>query len=300
MSSRLIELGGRYGAARIAVLTVLHEEWTAIQAVFGDLRNLPGTPYYVSATEDLRDMKFDFLVCKAADRGNLPASQALGDVMEDFKPAFVFLVGIAGGFGGRDGLALGDVVIADAVEYCEFKKLHKGKILHRLVPLAHPSAYLRASFAEPLSNHAHRWINHVRTQRPEPGTPKAIVGNIVAGETLMADPGSAIQRKILKHYDKALAVDMESFGVAREIFAQRGGMFYNPQYLIIRGISDLVNPEAAELDNQETRVRWRPYAAESAAAFTLALITDCLVATRMLFEDSLEARGANQPGAAAT
>jgi nucleoside phosphorylase len=271
--------------ARIGVLTILPEEFAAVQSVFGVLRNIPGTPYFVNAIADLQVMKFDIVVCRATDRGNLPASQALGDLLEAFKPAFVFLVGIAGGFGGRDGLSVGDVVIADAVEYCEFKKLHKGKILRRLVPLSHPSAYLRSSFAEPLSLDAQKWLPHVRIERPVPGEAKAIIGNIVAGETLMADPGSTLQRNILKHYDKSLAVDMESFGVAYEVFAHRSGLFYNPQYLIIRGISDLVNPDAANIDNQETRDRWKPYAAEVAAAFAWVLSNNCLNATRTYFED---------------
>ena len=285
LSLKLIPLVGRLGTARIGVLTILPEEFSAVQTVFGGLRNIPGTPYYVDGDADIQRSRFDIVARRAVDRGNLPASQALGGLLEDFKPAFVFLVGIAGGFGGRDGLTLGDVVIADAVEYCEFKKLHKGKILHRLVPLAHPSAYLRSSFAEPLCLEPQRWLRHVRLERPVDGEAKAIIGNIVAGETLMADPGSTLQKAILKHYEKALAVDMESFGVAREIFGHRSGLFYNPQYLIIRGISDLVNPEAANVDNQETRDRCKPYAAEVAAAFAWTLSTDCLMATRTHFEE---------------
>src|SRR3546814_19273268 len=75
------------------------------------------------------------------------------------------------------------------------------------------------------------------------------------------------QCRILKEFDKELAVDMESYGLARGVYNARSTRHYNLNYLIVRGISDLVDQEG----NNEQRIKWRGYAAATAAAFTVSV-----------------------------
>jgi len=84
----------------------------------------------------------------------------------------------------------------------------------------------------------------------------------------MGDKENTYQCQILDEFDKAIAVDMESHGLARAVYTARATRYYNLNYLIVRGISDLVATEG----NDEERRLWRNYAAASAAAFTVAVV----------------------------
>jgi nucleoside phosphorylase len=106
--------------------------------------------------------------------------------------------------------------------------------------------------------------------------PRAIVGNIVAGEKLLGDATNQEQQALLNDFDHALAVDMESMGFARAVFKARSSVHYNPQCAVIRGISDLV--DAQEHDNDATRQLWRRYASEAAVAFGRGVIEELLKA----------------------
>ena len=92
-----------------------------------------------------------------------------------------------------------------------------GKNQIRRFPFDQPSLFLRDRIAEAVSYHG-RWTKRIKSTPPVNGSPKAIVGNIISGEKLLGDPKNKLQRQILNEFDKALAVDMESVGLARAVF----------------------------------------------------------------------------------
>jgi nucleoside phosphorylase len=173
----------------------------------------------------------------------------------------------------RDKVGLGDVVIADYVDYSEFRKLSGGRSALRRIPYDHPSHALRTKFTHPLSV-ASAWAARITTARPdgEARLPRAHIGNVLACEKLLGDPENAYQKSILDEFDKAVAIDMESYGFARAVFEARWSVHYNPQYAVIRGISDIAN----ETGNNAVRELWRDYAAEAAAAFVAATIHEIM------------------------
>jgi hypothetical protein len=103
---------------------------------------------------------------------------------------------------------------------------------------------------------------------------------------------------------------MESYGFCRGVYKGRRSVHYNPQCLIVRGISDIVEERARDvvqggtsgdaaldaapaygadsalasvqgrvsppLDNNATRKLWKGYAAITGAAFTRAVVEDLL------------------------
>jgi nucleoside phosphorylase len=296
------------GRAHIAIVTVIREELESAMEVFQAHAQLRGTGYFVPKVRE--DSDYPFVLTKCKGRTNVPAGEAVQSVIEDFRPAYLILTGIAGGMNTRDGVALGDVVIVDHVSYAEFTKNTPGKVSRRYEPYDHPSLYLRGDIADPLTM-AEDWRRFLpkETKRPEEGQPKAIVGNLVAGEKVQGDPENPFQMELLETFDSALAVDMESYGFGRGVYKGRRSVHYNPQYLIVRGISDIVeerardaaqggapgdsapdrttdgarNPaDAAEaqpsrpLGNNATRKLWKGYAALTAAAFTRAVVEDLL------------------------
>jgi nucleoside phosphorylase len=262
-------VSGRRGNARVGVVTVVPDEFVQSQNAFNMSYNLPGTPYHFR--ENPRGDRYDLALFKLADRGTHAALEGTRDLIEDLRPSVILLVGIAGGIGGRDGTKLGDVIVADFVDYYEFRKVVDGRNQMRRIPFDQPSLLLRHRIAEQVISEG-TWTNRLTVACPGGTLPQAIVGNIISGEKLMGDPNNDEQRRILNEFDKALAVDMESYGLARAVFRSRESVHYNPQYLIIRGISDLINQPG----NDQQRQQWREYAANTAATFAAEVVRKVL------------------------
>lgn len=290
----------QYGKARIVLVAVIDEEFDAVQRLGQLTSRCAATGYYARQASPSKE--YDLVLCRADGWGNLASGEAVAEAIEDFRPSYILLVGVAGGIvrsGDNDPIRLGDVVVADYLHYSELKKLVEEGMAYRYKAHDHPSLHLRLSFAEPLRKDANRWIGRIQAKPPSATTPVARIGNLVTGETLLGNPKHPYQQDILSDYYTATAVDMESMGVGREIFKQRRDPYYNPQFLVIRGVSDEVHAltygrswfsrvlsslrfragfrqVASAATNQAMRDAWRVYAAEAAAAFALTLVDDLL------------------------
>lgn len=280
-NTRPLKFPGRRGFALVGVLTVIDEEFAEVSPVLGTTENIVGSPYYVRPNQALDAL--DVVLCQLGGRGNVKAGSAANRLMEDFRPPYLVLVGIAGGVKGRDGTDIADVIVPNFIDYYEIRKLENGKSLRRMEPHDHPGSLLLNGFAIPVSRE--EWISaidHKRRPEPDGKSPKVRTGYLISGEKVLSDDTSAIQRQLLSEFDKAIAVDMESFGIAEAVFSNRITRHYNPQFLIVRGISDLVRalkegekPEEEALgdkSNNEVRQQWKPYAAHAAAVFAKAVI----------------------------
>ena len=267
--------GGRKGTSRLAVLSIIEEEFDAVHGLFGQLQQIPHTPFWTPDSVSL-----DIIATRAASRSNVPATQATMRLVENFRPEVVMVVGIGASVirsDGKQAAFLGDVVVPDYLHYAEYGKISHGRFLSRYGPYDQPSAGLLISDVEA----AHRdgaWVQKITAQPPEEveveegrGWPRAVIGgSLVACEKVLSDPGDPYQHVIVTGHEDAIAVDMESYGVASALHEARTSVTYNPRLLVIRGVSDYVH-EGAESKgadmNQETRDRWKKYAAVAAAAF---------------------------------
>jgi nucleoside phosphorylase len=272
-SSIMARLKGRKGSTIVAVITIVDEEFTAIRAIDRFDDHASDSPYLFR--QRIGQDEYDVILAQSADRSNTPCAELVADLAEGFRPEFIVLSGIAGGIGERDGVALGDVIVADHIEGYEIKKFVEGRGMTRRVAVDHPSKYLRETIARRVC-HLGRWKQRIQVARPSQGDPKVIVGNMIAGEKLLGDGENEYQRTILAEFDKAIAVDMESFGLARGAYSARGTRDYNLNYLVVQGISDLVNSE----ENDDIRKKWRDYAAATAAAFSMSVVDDLVALCR--------------------
>lgn len=256
---------GWFGHTRVALVTIIPEEFDAARDVFGLSENIPGTPYFAAQAGERR--AWDVVLMQASDRSNVPVMGDVQTLMGDLRPQVIVLLGIAGGLcdgdKGRDGIKTGDVLIADQVTYVEFLKIVPKGALVRSYAIDHPSVSIRKSVCAPIQK-TFRIDDHLdKAKPPEPGPFKIHIGSIVSGEKVLGDVKSHIQLGLLHPFDKALAVDMESIGMARAVCDGRSSFWYHPRYVVIRGISDLVS--AAE--NDQMRSEWKKF-----AAFTAALV----------------------------
>ena len=273
---------GRIGSARIGVLTVIDEEFDEVAAVLGTHENLIGTPYYVGGLSPTNT--YDLVLGQLGGRGNVKAGTATNKLIEDFRPPYILLVGVAGGVKDRDGTSIADVIVPNFIDYYEIRKLQKGKSLRRTEPHDHPGCSLLNSFAVPVARKKIWMKNLDGTKQPKGGNarPQFRSGYLIAGEKVLGDDDASLQQQLLSEFDKAVAVDMESFGVAEAVFSTRVTRHYNPQFLVIRGISDLIQPVAegskakeealGNEANNAVRQKWKPFAAPAAAVFAAAVI----------------------------
>lgn len=260
---------GILGSASVAIITITEQEFPPVRDIFRLQQNISNSGYYV-ANANARE--HDVVLRRSSGQTNLISAELAGDLIYDFRPEFIFLIGTGGGYDGRDGLAVGDVVVADYVEFSGYWKYKDHQVLRRKIAHDHPSLNVRDNHAEPLRVTPDAWRGLINANRPVAGQPTVHIGEVVSGDILLGDPDNAEQKRILEHpaFDKALAFEMEAVGVARTVYKARKWATYNPQFAVIRGISDSVNSNAA--GNQATRVAWTPYAVGAAAAVSKVII----------------------------
>jgi len=201
--------------------------------------------------------RYEVVVVMLLGMGNDEAAVSTVRVVERWQPAYVVMIGIAGGVPGK--VKLGDVVVADFVYYYELaKRTPKGE---QRRAQHFPSD--RLLYGRTLAYESSEWRGDITIALP--GTPLADVpfpkvhfGAIGSGEKVIADV-RALSR-LLNECPKLLAVAMEGAGVARASAQQP----HRPLFLEVRGICDYAN----EQKNDD----WQPFAAEVAAAFTIGLL----------------------------
>ena len=304
--------GRNHRHARVAVLTVIEEEFDAAQEVFGADHEVPSTRgFTVFTTEPATSSpeRYPYVLMQCGNRSNVPSAGATRRLLEHFQPEVIILVGIAGGIQRLEapnngtarwrGDALpGDVVVADYVHYADFTKNEGGLEKLRYFALDHPSENLLAEHFNSIRTSKRRgspWYADlparptasVRTvKRGDPAEPhqadkpSLVRGEVIAVEGLAGDPNASHQKKLIDRFDHAVAIDMESMGVARALHEFRDDVHYNPMWMCVRGISDAArgfpvdHPDTLlkETENNAERTLWKPYAA-AAATRVAAIIT---------------------------
>lgn len=267
--------GGRKGTCRLGVLSIIEEEFDAVHRILGPLDQIRGTPFW---TPDLQ--RLDVVATRSATRSNVPATQATMRLVENFRPEVVIVVGIGAAVVRADGKSaalLGDVVVPDYLHYAEYGKIAKGRHLARYGAYDQPSAGLLISEVEGAYRDG-AWTGRIDVDPPEDVSveedrvwPRAVVGgSLVACEKVLSDPKDPYQNIIIQGHEDAIAVDMESYGVASALHEARSSVNYNPRLLVMRGVSDYVREgqeKQGEADNQEMRDKWKKYACASAVCF---------------------------------
>lgn len=270
--------------ADFAILAIVREAYDAALQILslGNREDVDGDDnlYYSGDVPANNGSGSHFVVCGSPlERGNIAAATFTSRMITTWRPRRLLVADIGGGIFGRDELVLGDVVAAEALHYFELQKRVKSGNKLRYMTLMPTSSRLRGLARDvQLRDEWHREITAVRPEHarvedeaagdtPPPRViPELTLGEIIVGEKLLGDPDDPLLQELMNEYDRAKAVEMEAAGVAHAVWAAQdtGGT----QFLVLRGISDYAN----RLGNQETRDRWKPYAAQAAAAAAKAII----------------------------
>jgi adenosylhomocysteine nucleosidase len=224
--------------ADVGILTILDEEMRAVTAALRTMHDyrerrlrhgplareawLPargGQPVRVAAVQTLT-------------RGTESAAVAYRELVEEYNPSTVLLVGIAGGVHPK--VRVGDVVLSDEVISYDARR-------------EDPDGVHRRGQAQAVAAELGHRLNDFGTATPAeqqaPGgeTFRIHRGPIGSGNAVVTDAGSEIRRWLTDFHEKVLAVETEAAGVAQSFHesTQRDG---GPRgWLTVRGISDVAD-----------------------------------------------------------
>ncbi|HKR05314.1 MAG TPA: hypothetical protein VJY62_11835 [Bacteroidia bacterium] len=189
---------------------------------------------------------------------NIASSKETSDAIKNLKPDYLFYLGIAGKL--KD-VKIGDVVVADRVEYYEPGKVGKSHDIRLFQGVA--DKYLKRLAASIESEPSQNWQNNIKVKKHKTfkGTPVIKVGRVATGEKVFSEINTALYKKIRKSCSESLIVECEGGGFYHSCNEEKA------KGLLIRGVSDeLKDKSMAEEYNSQ------PYAAASAAAFLFEII----------------------------
>ncbi|MGV0644633.1 hypothetical protein ABQE44_14645 [Mycolicibacterium sp. XJ2546] len=280
--------------ARVVLCTVTDKEFPVAYNVLEQLGpmaevNATGAHTFASC---LSMRELPFVLVQFPFRANLFAAKDVERWVNRFRPQHFLVTGTTGGVHRPvndnadvyefEGPAWGDILVSEYVHYSPFMKVASTEYLPRGMPMDQPSIELVRHARAVIQDGS--WIDLSRTFRSEnDADPVAKFVEIVSGEAIQDDPLEPMQQFLMKHFDRAGAIEMESAGVAQSLYAARESVHYSPGFITIRGVSDIVYargrkreltqsdlpPVTAEKTSE--RGRWSAPAAATAAAFAVAL-----------------------------
>lgn len=246
-------------SAEAVILTASALEYQAVRMYLGDcewIRHGTGTLFEVGTLEGTAWR----VALAETGTGGRAAAVITEHAREQFGPEAVFFVGVAGAV--RDVLTLGDVVVATLVHAYQGGEDSPEGFLARPESWQAPHTMLQTA------RHAlrgSRWHALVRPPIP-PGAavPQVHFAPIAAGDVELNSSASPLRDQLHRHYNDAVAVEMESVGMAHA--AHLGEL----RALTVRGISDLADGSL----HADTSAEQRSRAAAHAAAATVAILRD--------------------------
>ncbi|MFI0761934.1 hypothetical protein ACH4PX_31585 [Streptomyces anulatus] len=253
-------------SADVVVLTALPVEFRAVSRLLRDRMTLvhPQGTSFVKGT--LPGLGGSVAVARIGP-GNLTSAAVAERVREWLRPQALLFVGVAGGL--KPEARLGDVVVSTKVYH-----LHAGKetpegFRARPVPGAVSHRLEQTAGVALCSESWREWVpEDVRATWQEEG-PRVHFQPIAAGEVVLNSSVAPLRDQIAFHYGDALAIEMESAGVARVADLSEG-----LRILTLRGISDHADGDKGEADASGSQHRASAHAAAASAALACELLPE--------------------------
>jgi len=241
----------------IVILTALPVEYRALR---GHLRNIKKRQHPRGTRFDQGDLPGTRWKVALAEIGEgNPTSVAITERAASWlNPDAILFVGVAGSL--KEDVGIGDVVVATRVYSYQGGKQTQGGFYAR------PRAWDASDSLLQAARAALRYPGwEERMPDRSNGVPQVHFEPIAAGEVVLNDRESTTAQQIERNYNDAVAVEMESAGVARA--AHLAG---NLPMLTVRGISDLADGRKDQADASGSQ----EWAASRAAAAAVAILRE--------------------------
>jgi adenosylhomocysteine nucleosidase len=236
----------------IVILTALELEGAAVRAHLRHSRlhhHAAGTVFEVGTLVAWPDRE---VALAEIGMGTTNAAAITERAIAEFQPSAVVFVGIAGGL--RDWIALGDVVVATRVYAYQGGRVDGDEFLAR--PQSWDTSHRLVQLAK-LVQRTKAWPGAAESRTQVHFEP------IAAGDVVLNSTTAPEHERLRTHYNDAVAVEMESSGVALA-----GHLCESTPTVAVRGISDLADGNKVHADS----AGWQTTAAANAAAFAVGLV----------------------------
>lgn len=242
----------------MVILTALPLEYRAIRDHLTGLRRRSHPEGTIFETGQLPGASGEVTIAMTG-KGNGEAGVLTERAIRMFGPRALMFAGIAGAI--KDDINLGDIVVATKVYAYSGAKAESDGMLLRPRGWDAPHELLQRAKHLDVSESWQRYLGADRTGR----LPVLHFGPIAAGEVLLNSRDTPLARQLHTSYNDAVAIEMESAGVA-----QAGHLNRSLPVLTVRGISDKADGNKHAADQAGSQ----PIAAAHAAAFAIALAVD--------------------------
>ncbi|MFG2675810.1 purine phosphorylase [Streptomyces sp. NPDC048445] len=239
----------------VVILTALNLEYQAVRQKLASPqmhRHERGTRFEVGTVQGTAHR----VALGLTSKGNHSAAVIAERAIQEFSPVAVLFVGVAGAL--WDATRLGDVVVASHV-YAYHGGTSEDDGLK-----ARPRVWEAPHGISQLAAHLARLDDWADSASGHADSPQVRFGAIAAGEVVQNSRISAEANWIRRHYNDALAIEMEAAGVAQ------AGHLNGAPVAIIRGISDRADGTKNSTDDRSRQ----PQAAANAAAFAIRLAVE--------------------------
>lgn len=256
----------------VGIVTIMNEfELPAVKRAFNiEINSKPeqvGDERYWLTQLKSNDSTLDVAITVAGKQGNERAKALTENLIKNFNPETVLLIGIGAGVKGK--VSLGDVVISKTIRYYEPAKVLPNKTQSRYND-ENSTSFIRKD-VKIFTEHSlkidrweeafHKAEGKLKSEGfPDPPGyihPKPHCGCILSGEKILAD--GSLEKSQEKDHVSIRAADKEGRGFCRAAKES------NLPWLVIRGISDFGDPKTHE--KTEMKDKYHHSAANSAATF---------------------------------
>ena len=243
------------------IITALEEERAAVLAQLPDPVKLDKDgrdthTYYESFVSTQRGdrARYRVVVTSLASMGPEMAVSKAAAVVNRWRPPYVLLVGIACGVKGE--VAHGDVLVAREVADNTI-----GKVLSNSREVRWSAHQAGANLLDSAVNLSGAWRERMRVPRPGLGRAETRFGVIASGGDVVASDALIAEYRAV--WPKLVGLEMEAGGTATGLH----NTIERPEFLMVKGVSDF------GADKKDPAIEpWRPYSADAAAAFAVALL----------------------------
>ncbi len=221
---------------------------------------------YLVGQYSTAQVQWQVVVRQQSEQGNCQSALEADWAIREFKPSYLFFVGVAGGI--KEDVQLGDVVAVTYAKGFESVKVSQNKVTQEEEVL--PRFHYERSSDSLLDQASHlaktNWMTKRAAVAEEPEL-SAVVKAVASGEKVIAS--KEFKQQLLRDCSDTVAVEMEAIGFLR---ALRGTFDqFHVKGIVIRGISDLIVDKLPGHDE-----KWQPIAARNAAAFAFAMLDELL------------------------
>lgn len=237
----------------IVVMTALDLEYAAVRAHLVGVRTRQHVGGTLFETGRVGGSTCSIAVVRGGT-GNTATALIAERAIAMFRPRALLFVGVAGAL--RDDLRLGDVVVATKIYAFQGGKSEGNGFFAR------PQMWEANHGLEQLAGYLAREGRWTRLMADNRHRPAVHLKPIASGEVVVNTRIGPVADHLRLHFCDAVAVDMESVGVACT-----GHLNGSMPVLSIRGISDHADGNKDLVD----RAGWQVIAASHAAAFALTL-----------------------------